>query len=288
MRPIVMRPIVMRSVILALAVAAGALTAAAARAQVDPFVGTWRVAAVLTIPEYAALNQAQARSLVGRSIQIAAGRVQVWTNGLQAPQQEVCTTPEFQTVQGNRARMLADYRIRQQDLAALPATFAELTVTCAGNFMVSLRQVSTTTAIAELDTVFFRLERTATPPGAAAAAGTPAQGGTTAQTGAAPSFNCAQARQADEQAICGDAALARSDRQLAEVFGKLLTATPEAQREALRREQRTWVSQRGKQCNVAADARLTDAIRGPLVRCLAGVYAARQRELDARLQRAQR
>ncbi len=277
----------MRSVILALAVAVLGASAAPAHAQVDPFIGTWRIVAVVAIPEYAALNQAQARGLIGRIIQVANTRVQVWTSAQRQPQQEVCATPEFQTVQNSRARMLADYRIRQEDLGPLPPTFSELTVTCRGNFVVSLRQVGTTTMVAELDTVLFRLERTATPPGSATAAGTPAQGGTT-QAGISPSFNCAQARQADEQAICSDAALARSDRQLAETFGKLVTATPEAQREAVRREQRTWVSQRGKQCNVAADTRLTDATRAELVRCLTGVYAARQRELDARLQRAQR
>jgi uncharacterized protein YecT (DUF1311 family) len=277
----------MRSVILALAVAALGAAAGPARAQVDPFIGTWRIAAVLTVPEYAALDQAQARRLVGRTIQIASSRVQAWTNGGRQPQPNVCTTPEFQTVPGNRARLLADYRIRQEDLSTLPASFTELTVTCSGNFVLSLRQVSTSTMVGELETVFFRLERTATPPGSAAAAGTPAQGATT-QAGISPSFSCAQARRADEQAICSDAALARSDRQLAEAFGKLLAATAVPQREALRREQRGWVAQRAKQCNAAADTRLTDANRAQLVRCLAGVYAARQREIDARLQRAQR
>jgi uncharacterized protein YecT (DUF1311 family) len=276
----------MRSVILALVLAALGAVAAPVRAQLDPFIGTWRIAAVVTIPEYAALNQAQARSLVGRTIQIASGRVQVWASTERQPQQDVCTTPEFQMAQSSRTRLLADYRIRQEDVTALPASFTELTITCRGNFVLSLRTVGPNALIAELDTVLFRVERTATPPAAAAGGGPPPQGGT--QAGIAPSFNCAQARQVDEQAICGDAGLARSDRQLAEAFGKLVAATPEAQREALRREQRDWVAQRGKQCNVSADARLTDAARAQLVRCLAGVYAARQRELDARLQRAQR
>jgi uncharacterized protein YecT (DUF1311 family) len=282
----------MRSVILAPALAALAVAAlgaaAPARAQVEPFVGTWRVTSVLNIPEYAALTQAQARGMIGRTIQVASGRVQVWSNAGRLPEQDVCATPEFQTTQANRARMLADYRIRQEDLAVLPTSFVELTVTCRGNFVIALRQVTPTTMIAELDTVFYRVERTATPPtaGGAGQQGGAQQGG--AQSGPNPSFNCAQARTPDEQAICGDAALARVDRQLAETFGKLVTATPEAQREALRREQREWVSQRGKQCNVSAETRMTDAARAQFVRCLTALYATRQRDLDARLQRAQR
>jgi uncharacterized protein YecT (DUF1311 family) len=159
-------------------------------------------------------------------------------------------------------------------------------VTCRGNFVIALRQVSPSVLIAELDTVFFRLERTAAAP---VAGGGPTQGATPGAPGTiGPSFNCAQARQPDEQLICADASLARSDSRLAETFGKLVTATAEAQREALRREQREWVSQRGKQCNINADTRVTDANRAQLVRCLNGVYAARQRDLDVRLQRAQR
>jgi uncharacterized protein YecT (DUF1311 family) len=254
-----------------------------AQAQVDPFVGTWRVTAILNIPEYAPLNLAQARRLIGRTIQVASARVQVWTTTERLPQPDVCSSPEFQTVQGTRQRMLADYRIRQEDLTTLPASFVELTVTCRGNFIIALRQVSPSVLIAELDTVFFRVERTAAGP---TVGGGPTQGATPGAIG--PSFNCAQARQPDEQLICGDAALARSDSRLAETFGKLVTATAEAQREALRREQREWVSQRGKQCNINADTRVTDANRAALVRCLNGIYATRQRDLDVRLQRAQR
>jgi len=273
-------------VALVVALSCGASLGGAARAQVDPFVATWRITSVLNIPEYAALTQAQARAMIGRTFQVASTRVQVWSNAGRAPQQDVCTTPEFQTVQGTRARMLADYRIRSEDLSVLPTSFVELTITCRGNFVIALRQVTPTTMIAELDTVFFRVERTATPPTAGPTAGQAPQGG--AQSGANPSFNCAQARTPDEQAICSDAALARVDRQLAETFGKLVTATPEAGREALRREQREWVSQRAKQCNVSAETRLNDASRAQFVRCLTSLYAARQRDLDARLQRAQR
>jgi uncharacterized protein YecT (DUF1311 family) len=254
-----------------------------ARAQVvDPFVGTWRIAAILTIPDYAPLNLQQARGLVGRTIQVATGRVQTWSNVASRPQPDVCTTPEFQTVQTTRARMVADTRLRQEDLAALPASFVELTVTCRGNFVMALRQVSPTVLVAELESVLFRVERTAA---SAATPGGPTQSGPQGAQG--PSFNCAQARSVEERLICGDSGLAATDRALAESYNKLLQALPEAQRDALRREQRDWVANRAKQCHIAADTRLTDDNRSTLVQCLANIFSARQRDLDARLRRAQ-
>jgi uncharacterized protein YecT (DUF1311 family) len=283
----------MRSVILALAaLAAGAAivgaTAGPASAQVEPFVGTWRIAAILTIPDYAPLNLAQARGLIGRTIQVANGRVQSWTNVERQPQQDVCPTPEFQTLQATRTRLLADYRIRQEDLAALPASFVELTVTCRGNFVMSLRQISPTALVAELQSVFFRIERTSAVPTAGAGATQGGAPGTPGQATPNPSFNCAQARSVEERLICGDSALAAADRALADAYNKLLQALPEAQRDGLRREQRDWVANRGKQCNITPDTRLSDDNRGALARCLTGLLTARQRDLDARSRRVQR
>jgi uncharacterized protein YecT (DUF1311 family) len=285
----------MRSVNLVAAAAAvcGAMFGGAggpARAQVvDPFVGTWRIATILTIPDYAPLNLQQARGLVGRTIQVANGRVQSWSNIASRPQPDVCTAPEFQTVQATRARMVADTRLRQEDLAALPASFVELTITCRGNFVMALRQVSPTVLVAELESVLFRIERaaaSAATPGGPTQSGTPGAGTPGAGT-PGPSFSCAQARSVEERLICGDSGLAATDRAIAESYNKLLQALPEAQRDALRREQRDWVANRAKQCHIAADTRLTDDNRSTLVQCLANVFSARQRDLDARLRRAQ-
>lgn len=276
-----------------IAVVAAALSLAVARANaqtppsVDPFFGTWQITAVAATPEFAALSATQAAALVRRNIEITRPRVQVWAPATPQPRPEVCTTPEFLPRENTRAALLAENGLRSADLTVLPARFTELTVTCQGNFFVALRMVSADVMVGEFESVFFRLQRTAPPPPATAATqgGASSGGATRGPQAATPSFDCAQARRPDEQIICADANLARSDRALAEAFRKAVSAIAEGEREALRREQRDWVANRAKQCGIAADTRVTDANRPQFVRCLTGLYATRIAALEARLQR---
>jgi uncharacterized protein YecT (DUF1311 family) len=60
---------------------------------------------------------------------------------------------------------------------------------------------------------------------------------------AAPSFDCARARGAVEQAICASAALAELDREEARLY-RLARAVPQARREALRDRQRAFLAER--------------------------------------------
>lgn len=264
-----------------LTVLGGACAYAQAPATIDPFVGTWQITAVAATPEFSALSAAQATALVRRNVEISRNRVQVWASGGAQPRPEICATPEFLPRETSRAAVLADYGLRSTELALLPARFNELTVTCRGNFVVALRAVSADVLVGEFDSVFFRMQRTAAPPATAATQG----GSAGAGPAVTPSFDCAQARRPDEQIICADPALARSDRTLADTFRKAVGGVPENQREALRREQRDWVANRAKLCNIAQDTRITDANRPEFVRCLAGLYTARIAALEARVAR---
>jgi uncharacterized protein YecT (DUF1311 family) len=66
----------------------------------------------------------------------------------------------------------------------------------------------------------------------------------------AASFDCARARSAIERAICADAALARLDRQVAEIYryGMQNLYSP-AEREKLRRSQRDFLATRDRTCS---------------------------------------
>lgn len=69
----------------------------------------------------------------------------------------------------------------------------------------------------------------------------------------APSFDCRKAASVIEHAICADAAVARLDRQVAEVYQtKLHYAYQPADKEKLRQSQRDWVTMRNRSC--AGDA----------------------------------
>ncbi|MBL8836885.1 MAG: DUF1311 domain-containing protein [Alphaproteobacteria bacterium] len=275
-----------------LAIAAAALSLIGARADaqspppVEPFLGTWQITAVAATPQFAGLTAAQAAGLVRRNIEVTRSRAQIWAPATPQPRPEVCAAPEFLPRETTRAALLAEHGLRGAELTVLPARFAELTVTCQGNFFVALRLVSPDVMIGEFDSVFFRLQRAAAPPATAATQGGASSGGATQgpQT-VSPSFDCAQARRPDEQIICADAGLARSDRAMAEAFRKAVAAAAENEREALRREQRDWVANRAKQCGIAADTRVTDANRPQFVRCLTGLYTTRIAALEARLQR---
>ena len=88
----------------------------------------------------------------------------------------------------------------------------------------------------------------------------------------AASFDCALARSDVEQAICSARDLARLDRHVAEAYGdKLMWASDEAKRAAIRAEQRAWLKRRDALCLRAGR---------PLVACLIGAYQQRLRALQ--------
>ncbi|MBP0466390.1 DUF1311 domain-containing protein [Roseomonas sp. PWR1] len=89
---------------------------------------------------------------------------------------------------------------------------------------------------------------------------------------AGPSFNCAQARAWDEQAICAQADLAELDRRIAAAWRSVTErATPE-DRQRLQGEQRAWLAERR-------------ACQGPNAReaqsCVRRLMRARARDLEA-------
>lgn len=69
------------------------------------------------------------------------------------------------------------------------------------------------------------------------------------------SFDCATAASAIEHAICGDAMLARLDRQAAEQYADdLVNAFDKGKEQKWRQTQRDWVAARDKQCSMPAPA----------------------------------
>jgi len=59
------------------------------------------------------------------------------------------------------------------------------------------------------------------------------------------SFDCGKAETATEKAICGDVALARLDRSLADAYTQALSwASDDAAKEKIRTEQRAWIAER--------------------------------------------
>jgi uncharacterized protein YecT (DUF1311 family) len=82
------------------------------------------------------------------------------------------------------------------------------------------------------------------------------------------SFDCAKAGTAIEKAICGDVALARLDRGVAEAYArKLKYSFEDGEKAKNQAEQRQWLGQRDREC-VSGDAG-----------CLKGLYAARLKVL---------
>ncbi len=70
----------------------------------------------------------------------------------------------------------------------------------------------------------------------------------------APSFDCKKAATPIEHTICGDAALARLDRQVAETYQVGLKNAYEAPaQEKLRQSQRDWLAKRNKTCGGPGD-----------------------------------
>jgi uncharacterized protein len=83
-----------------------------------------------------------------------------------------------------------------------------------------------------------------------------------------PSFDCRTARNADEMAICGNAALAALDRALSNLYYGLADRLPADARVALRREEGDWLARR-RACADAAP-------------CIAQAYNTRIAELQQR------
>jgi uncharacterized protein len=83
----------------------------------------------------------------------------------------------------------------------------------------------------------------------------------------APSFDCRADTNAVERAICNDPALAARDRVLSETYYRLADTLPQAERFALRDQQRDWIRRRNG-C-------------GSLVPCLANAYDHRIGQLRA-------
>ena len=70
----------------------------------------------------------------------------------------------------------------------------------------------------------------------------------------APSFDCARAKTATEQLICGDAILADLDQRLAETYRTLQEQMDDAAKRRLLREQRAWLGERGTRCGIPNEA----------------------------------
>lgn len=67
-----------------------------------------------------------------------------------------------------------------------------------------------------------------------------------ASTAQAASFDCARARSTDERAICGNRVLEDRDVELSVLYGLITKLVPMGSRDAIRREQTQWLSQRGR------------------------------------------
>ncbi|MEO1330347.1 MAG: caspase family protein [Pseudomonadota bacterium] len=88
-----------------------------------------------------------------------------------------------------------------------------------------------------------------------------------APSASAQGFDCARATTAIENAICADDRLGKLDERLNARYRQLRRAAPEADRDALRAEQRQWLEERRRLC---------DGLRErPMRRCLVQVYRDR-------------
>ena len=101
--------------------------------------------------------------------------------------------------------------------------------------------------------------------------GAPAVSGGSQATSSSPSFDCAQASGAVEKMICGDAALATMDRQLAGVYAAAAKKAGTPVPGWLRAEQSGWIKGRNE-CWKDTDARA----------CIEREYADRTVDLQAR------
>jgi uncharacterized protein len=91
-----------------------------------------------------------------------------------------------------------------------------------------------------------------------------------AQSG--PSFDCAKAASAIERTICKDPELAKADREMAAVYGALAGRLTGPAKDALVKDQGSWMVDRNRACTGDADS---------IGRCLAQRYATRTATLRA-------
>lgn len=88
-----------------------------------------------------------------------------------------------------------------------------------------------------------------------------------------PSFDCAKSATAIEIAICGDLALARLDRDVADSYGwRQSWAVDEAAKTKIRDSQKAWVASRDSACAGKAERELTT--------CLSDAYVKRLKSLQ--------
>lgn len=238
------------------------------------FLGNWRIGAAIARTRYAIMTPPVQASLAGRDVNLGRDVVVTWVARSTAVE-ERCDQPGYDVRRNTRARLASDYRMPQEELRAVPESFSELTVTCRGNHLATIRAIDANVGVIDIDGVFFRIER-AQQAAAAPPPGAPPR----------PSFDCAQARRPDERLICGDVALANADRNMAETFARAVATVPEPQREALRREQRDWLARRPAACNLTGDPKIDETTRPGFIRCLTTLYTARQRQLEERLPKA--
>jgi uncharacterized protein YecT (DUF1311 family) len=92
--------------------------------------------------------------------------------------------------------------------------------------------------------------------------------GPTGASSIATSFNCVQAHEWAERAVCSDTALAKADRDLAVAYAGQLEAHPGPAQDALRADQRAWILVRNA---CATDPHPND--------CVAQAYQARIKAL---------
>jgi uncharacterized protein YecT (DUF1311 family) len=88
--------------------------------------------------------------------------------------------------------------------------------------------------------------------GTSAAPSLPSSPPVPANTAATPSFDCAKAPNWAARMICGDATLAALDRGMATLYFAKIRSLAGAEREALRAEQRRWISER-ETCSSASN-----------------------------------
>ena len=79
-------------------------------------------------------------------------------------------------------------------------------------------------------------------------------------------FDCDKAGTHIERKICATPVLARADKEMGKLYSALRKKLPKTERNKLRKDQRSWMKQRNKQCQ--------DNVKADLV-CLSGFYASR-------------
>lgn len=93
-----------------------------------------------------------------------------------------------------------------------------------------------------------------------------------------PSFDCKKAATPVEKTICEYAFTSFRDGALGKLYSGLVDSLTDRAREALRRDQRTWLKARDRACGKVRDIARAD--------CLNALYDKRLRQLDRQMRRA--